>query len=153
MAENPQRVDAKGELLKQKEKENEEQKKRIAGLEAKTGGAGNKEVCYFSFLLAFFNLQIAEEQVPHSIISDYAKVSEALKKESTISLHKGFINTDSETQTNLGKSVFPLTWTRRTSRRAGDLLGTKTWCLTLPHGLEFTTPRGDANSLCFEVHA
>ena len=58
-AENQQGVDAV-ELLEQKEKEIEEQKKeieeqkkeieeqkkRIAELEAKTGGAGSKEVCF-----------------------------------------------------------------------------------------------------------
>ena len=39
----------------QKEKENEEQKKRIAELEAtKTGGAGNKEVWILLFLLFLF---------------------------------------------------------------------------------------------------
>ena len=65
LAENQLGVDAV-ELLKKKEKkiedmkraieelqkENEEQKKRIGELEAKSGGAGNKEVCHF-FLFSF----------------------------------------------------------------------------------------------------
>jgi len=66
VAENQLGVDTKDELLKKKEKEiedmkraieelqkeNEEQKKRIGELEAKSSGAGNKEVCHF-FLFSF----------------------------------------------------------------------------------------------------